>query len=139
MQPVFDKNLFLKFCFIELMFYYWKKNVYKPALLLSLPSTIQTPFSHWHFTRAEKWQWGIEGVLAIFQAVIIMRLYTSSELLLITSSIVVELHSLLFPGAAVTFTSKPCHFNAKSWQSQFKWRSTWNEFGLIVDVWSRTL
>ena len=79
MQPVFDKNLFLKFCVIELMFYYRKKNVYKPALLLSLPSTMQTPFSHWHFTGTEKWQWGIEGVLAIFQAVLIMRLYTSQN------------------------------------------------------------
>ena len=138
MQPVFDKNLFLKFCFIELMFYYRKKNVYKPALLLSLPSTMQTPFSHWHFTRTEKWQWGIEGVLAIFQAVLIMRLYTSQNCCWSPHRSLWN-YIVLFPGAAVTFASKPCHFNAKSWQSQFKWRSTWNEFGLIIDVWSRTL
>ena len=97
------------------------------------------PFSLWHFTRTEKWEWGIEGLLAIFQVVLIMRLYTSSEMLLIASSIVVELHGLLFPGAAVTYASKPCCFNAKSWQSPFKWQSTWNEFGLIIDVSSRTL
>ena len=97
------------------------------------------PFSLWHFTRTEKWEWGIEGLLAIFQVVLIMRLYTSSEMLLIASSIVLELHGLLFPGAAVTYASKSCCFNAKSWQSPFKWQSTWNEFGLIIDVSSRTL